>query len=103
MKSEILGVLQVYNQKIEFAPVGLVNMYNSGGAVEAIDFSSDSSTCEIHVKGRGAGTFGAYSNTMPRSCYINSKIEEFEFRDEDNLLTLTVPATTSSWDVVVCY
>ncbi|KAG2688732.1 hypothetical protein I3760_09G109200 [Carya illinoinensis] len=95
--------IKVYNQKIEFAPVGLVNMYNSGGAVKAIDFSSDSSTCEIHVKGRGVGTFGAYSSTKPKSCYINSKVEEYDFRDEDNLLTLTIPASTSSWDVVICY
>lgn len=98
-----LGLVQVYNQKIQFAPIGLINMYNSGGAVEAIDFSTDSSGCEIHVKGRGAGTFGAYSSTKPKSCSVNSKAVGFDFRAEDNLLTLTFPDTTSSWDVVICY
>ncbi|KAL4627995.1 hypothetical protein ACB092_05G205800 [Castanea dentata] len=95
--------IKVYNKKIQFAPIGLINMYNSGGAIEAIDFFSDSSSCEIHVKGRGSGNFGAYSSTKPKSCLINSKIEEFDFRDEDNLLTLIVPDRTSSWDIAICY
>ncbi|XP_075664682.1 putative galactinol--sucrose galactosyltransferase 2 isoform X3 [Castanea sativa] len=95
--------IKVYNKKIQFAPIGLINMYNSGGAIEAIDFFSDSSSCKIHVKGRGSGNFGAYSSTKPKSCLINSKIEEFDFRDEDNLLTLIVPDRTSSWDIAICY
>lgn len=104
MKYEIfLGFVQVYNKKIQFAPIGLINMYNSGGAIEAIDFFSDSSSCEIHVKGRGSGNFGAYSSTKPKSCSINSKTEEFDFRDKDNLLTLIVPDRTSSWDIAICY
>jgi hypothetical protein len=79
-------------------------MYNSGGAIEAVDLLSDSSSsCEIHVKGRGGGNFGAYSSTKPKSCSVNSKLEGFDFRDEDNLLTLKVPDRTSSWDIVICY
>ncbi|GMY36565.1 probable galactinol--sucrose galactosyltransferase 2 [Fagus crenata] len=96
--------IKVYNQKIQFAPIGLINMYNSGGAIEAVDLLSDSSSsCEIHVKGRGGGNFGAYSSTKPKSCSVNSKLEGFDFRDEDNLLTLKVPDRTSSWDIVICY
>ncbi|XP_062160527.1 probable galactinol--sucrose galactosyltransferase 2 [Alnus glutinosa] len=95
--------IKVYNQKIQFAAIGLMNMYNSGGAVDAIDFFSDSSSCEIHVKGRGAGEFGAYSSTKPKSCLVNSKVEGFEFRDEDNLLKIVLHHTTSSWDIVICY
>lgn len=98
-----MGFGQVYNQKIQFAAIGLMNMYNSGGAVDAIDFFSDSSSCEIHVKGRGAGEFGAYSSTKPKSCSVNSKVEGFDFRDEDNLLTLILHHPTSSWDIVICY
>lgn len=74
-------------------------MYNSGGAVDRIDFSS----CEIHIKGRGAGSFGAYSSLKPKSCSVNSKDEGFEFRGDNNLLTVTIPATTSSWNISFCY
>ena len=45
--------------------IGITNMYNSGGAVEAVD-SSDSSGSKIHITGRGGGDFGAYSNLKPK-------------------------------------
>ncbi|KAL6200837.1 hypothetical protein ACLB2K_024552 [Fragaria x ananassa] len=95
--------IKVYKQNIQFAPIGLLNMYNSGGAVDSINFSSDDSSCVIHIKGRGAGSFGAYSSSKPKSCLVNSKDEGFEFRGDDNLLTVTIPATTSSWNVSFCY
>ncbi|KAJ8759679.1 hypothetical protein K2173_009771 [Erythroxylum novogranatense] len=83
--------------------LGLINMYNSGGAVESVDHSGDSSTCKIHIQGRGAGKFGAYSSVKPKSCFLNSKEEEFVFREEDNLLTITMPSTTIAWDIDFCY
>ncbi|XP_050107504.1 probable galactinol--sucrose galactosyltransferase 2 isoform X3 [Malus sylvestris] len=96
--------IKVYKQNIEFAAIGLLNMYNSGGAVEAVECFSHNSSSEIHIKGRGGGSFGAYSSLKPKACSVNSKDdEEFEFRDEDdNLLKVTVPATTS-WKIVLHY
>ncbi|PQM36337.1 putative galactinol--sucrose galactosyltransferase 2 [Prunus yedoensis var. nudiflora] len=97
--------IKVYKQEIEFAAIGLLNMYNSGGAVEAIDGFGDESSCEIHIKGRGgAGSFGAYSSLKPKACSVNSiDEEEFEFRGEDNLLTVTIPPGTSCWNIILCY
>lgn len=77
-------------------------MYNSGGAVESVDLTNDASSCKIHIKGRG-GSFGAYSSTKPSSILLNSKNEEFKFSAEDNMLTVTIPPTTSSWDITLCY
>lgn len=96
---------QVYQQGIEFAPIGLMDMYNSGGAVESVEMITDSSSssCRIQMKGRGEGRFGAYSSRKPNSCSVNSKNEEFKFNDEDNLLTLTIPSTTNCWDIVVSF
>ncbi|KAL5140663.1 putative galactinol--sucrose galactosyltransferase 2 [Glycine soja] len=87
---------------IMFAPIGLTNMYNSGGAVEAVD-SSDSSGSKIHITGRGGGDFGAYSNLKPKSCYVNSEDLEFQFREEDNFFGVTIRAKTSSWEITICY
>lgn len=97
--------IKVYKQEIEFAAIGLLNMYNSGGAVEAIDCFGDESSCEIHIKGRGgAGSFGAYSSLKPKACSVNSiDEEEFEFRGEDNLLTVTLPPRTSCWNIILSY
>lgn len=35
---------------IQFAPIGLVDMYNSGGALEALSCINDSSGCTINAK-----------------------------------------------------
>ncbi|OVA20555.1 Glycosyl hydrolases 36 [Macleaya cordata] len=93
-----LGVLQCeiytispireYNQMVQFAPIGLVDMYNSGGAIEALNCTSDSSGCTVKIKGRGCGRFGAYSGSKPKSCFIDGKEEEFDYDVKDRFLTL---------------
>lgn len=95
--------LQVYDKKIQFAPIGLIEMYNSGGAIEAMKSSSDSSHYGIQIKGRGVGSFGAYSSRKPMFCSVNSKVEEFIFNEVDNLLKVTVPAGSSSWNIDIWY
>ncbi|PON57674.1 Glycosyl hydrolase [Parasponia andersonii] len=105
LQCDVLTVspIKVYNKNIEFAPIGLINMYNSGGAVERVDFFSDSSNCGIRIKGRGPGSFGAYTSTEPKSCSVNSKSEGFKYRSEDNLLTVTIPVTAGNWDITIHY
>ncbi|KAK4752348.1 hypothetical protein SAY87_021146 [Trapa incisa] len=112
----VLGVLQcdvltfspikVYDQKVEFAPIGLINMYNAGGAVETVESCNEvgsSSNPQLRIKGRGSGTLGAFSDARPKSCFINSEEGSFEFSQEDNLLTVRIPARTISWDIVLSY
>lgn len=95
--------IKVYNKNIQFAPLGSIDMYNAGGAIEDMEFYSDSSSCGMHIKGRGAGHFGAYSSIKPKSCSVNLKEEGFKFNDEDNLLTVTIPGGISSWDIAISY
>lgn len=95
--------VQVYGQKVEFAPIGLINMYNSGGATNAIEVITESSDFSIRIKGRGPGIFGAYSNLKPMSCSVNMKDEAFEFRNEDCLLTIPVPSNMDMWEIAVYY
>lgn len=95
---------QLYDEKIEFAAIGLINMYNSGGAADAIEIvKGRSSHLGIRIKGRGAGIFGAYSNPKPKFCSVNQKAEKFEYRSQDHLLTIIIPSGTSLWDVQVYY
>lgn len=74
-------------------------MYNSGGAVEAMEFSKD----RMSIKGRGPGRFGAYSSQKPKSCLVNSREVVFNFRSEDNLLTIIIPHEANSWDISIGY
>lgn len=93
-----LGVLQCeiytvspireYNRVVHFAPIGLIDMYNSGGAIEALSYSnSGSSECIVKIKGRGCGRFGAYSKTEPKFCLINGKEVEFDYDIKNGFLT----------------
>ncbi|GFS45666.1 seed imbibition 1 [Actinidia rufa] len=91
--------IKVYHEKIRFAALGLIDMYNSGGAIEAI--LVESYNCEISVKGRGAGRFGAYSNQKPDFCFVNSRQVEFDFRTEDHLFTTIIPWETNSWEITI--
>ena len=100
-------VSQAYYQKIEFAPIGLMNMYNSGGAIESVQQSGDSTgyNRRILIKGRGAGSFGGYSSVKPKGCSINGKEEEeLKYREEDKLVKVTIDVSDNSgWDVDIWY
>ncbi|KAK1272858.1 putative galactinol--sucrose galactosyltransferase 2 [Acorus gramineus] len=90
-------------EKIQFAPIGLINMYNSGGAVEAVEFVINDSNCQLKIKGSGSGNFGAYSSANPKFCMVNSKEEEFEYKVDEKFLTITVPHGNDSWEIDVAF
>ncbi|GFQ05983.1 probable galactinol--sucrose galactosyltransferase 2 [Phtheirospermum japonicum] len=96
--------IKVYHKEIKFAPLGLINMYNSGGATNAVEIIDDSSCNGIRIKGRGEGVFGAYSSLEPRICYVNSMEVNSKFSKDQHLLTVDVgPTGTSSWEIIVRY
>ncbi|PKI65360.1 hypothetical protein CRG98_014242, partial [Punica granatum] len=79
-------------QGVEFAPIGLLDMYNSGGALEALNFrNTDLLGCTVDVKMRGCGWFGGYSSVKPRHCRVDMEEAKFSFSDEDNLLIVKLP------------
>lgn len=94
--------MQKYSQAIEFAPIGLIKMYNSGGAVKSMEFFEDEDL-RLNIKGRGSGLFGAYSTREPRTCTVNSKEVDFKFSSKDNFLTLTIPLQRKSWTLDLYY
>ncbi|XP_058112944.1 probable galactinol--sucrose galactosyltransferase 2 isoform X1 [Magnolia sinica] len=103
LECEIFTVspIRSYNQTVQFAPIGLTEMYNSGGAVESMDFTGNSSNCQLNIKGKGPGPFGAYSSTKPAFCTVNSKEVEFEFDNRDCFLTVIVPQKTNFWEIAI--
>lgn len=98
----------MYSQSVKFAPIGLINMYNSGGAVEAVEVveseGSAGSSFGIKIKGKGAsGCFGAYSNPKPNLCLLNFTQQNFEFNTGDHFLRVTIPSDANSWEITLCY
>lgn len=99
---------------ISFAPIGLLDMFNSSGAVEKFDITlaaenseqfdgnvaselsnalsnnrSPSATITLTV--RGCGRFGAYSSQCPLKCTIDSVDMEFNYDTATGLVTLAIP------------
>ncbi|GLT77027.1 hypothetical protein SLA2020_486520 [Shorea laevis] len=95
--------ITVFNNDLLFAPIGLLDMYNSGGAVEALNCTMDLPGCTIKVKGRGCGRFGAYSSTKPRHCMVDTKEEEFTYSAEDGLLTVKLQGECKLKDIEFVY
>ncbi|XP_068665410.1 probable galactinol--sucrose galactosyltransferase 2 [Aristolochia californica] len=82
-----ISPIRDYDQKLQFAPIGLIDMFNSGGAVESLDSMTESTECKIKIRGRGCGRFGAYSSLKPKYCLVDSEETELSYSVEDGLLT----------------
>lgn len=89
---------QMFNENIQFAPIGLINMYNSGGAVEDCTFGDT-----ITIKARGSGLFGAYSSQKPSFCKVDKKEEDFSYSSDDGLLTVNLQSDSSFKEIQIVY
>ncbi|XP_057422323.1 probable galactinol--sucrose galactosyltransferase 6 isoform X2 [Lotus japonicus] len=79
-----------------FAPVGLVNMFNAGGAVEGLAYEAVEGGSEGGLVGRvrleikGCGKFGAYSSARPTRCLLGTDAVEFEYDSDSGLLSFVI-------------
>ncbi|KAK9021267.1 hypothetical protein V6N11_011265 [Hibiscus sabdariffa] len=106
LKFEIFTIspIRVFGQGVRFAPIGLLDMYNSGGAVEAIDANmNDLSDSTVKIKARGSGRFGVYSSSKPRSCMVDMKEEKFVYNPENGLLTVDLTGDCKFRDIEFIY
>ena len=78
-------------------------MYNSGGAVEALDCYMDNLECIIKIKGKGCGRFGAYSCIRPKRCIVDMKEEEFSYNAENGLLTFKLERAGNLREIGIVY
>ncbi|AES82211.2 galactinol-raffinose galactosyltransferase [Medicago truncatula] len=85
---ELYNFVQVkkFGGTIKFAPIGLTNMFNSGGTI--LDLEYVESGAKIKVK--GGGNFLAYSSESPKKFQLNGFEVAFEWMGDEKL-TLNVP------------
>ncbi|CAH1425085.1 unnamed protein product [Lactuca virosa] len=100
--------LEEISENISVAPIGLLDMFNSSGAVDEFEVHlasesrvfSDSSTplsetrpvtATVSLKVRGCGRFGAYSSQLPLRCSVDGLNTEFSYDHETGLLTFVIP------------
>ncbi|XP_059668423.1 probable galactinol--sucrose galactosyltransferase 2 [Cornus florida] len=106
--------LKEITKNISFAPIGLLDMLNTSGAVEQFEvhlapdkkpesFDGDvisepsseglSPSATIALKVRGCGRFGAYSSQCPLKCTVDNASTDFTYDTATGLLTLSIPVT----------
>ncbi|GAV74785.1 Raffinose_syn domain-containing protein [Cephalotus follicularis] len=83
---EVLTVvpLKVLSNGTKFAPIGLIKMFNSGGAIQELKYEHET----VGVKVRGCGLFGAYSLARPKKITVDSEDMEFQYEESSGFLTL---------------
>lgn len=107
--------IQEVAPSISFAAIGLMDMFNTGGAVEEVEIhrASDNkkelfdgevvselttslspnrtTTATIALKVRGSGKFGVYSSQRPLNCLVDGTETEFDYNSENGLTTFSIP------------
>ncbi|XP_055822393.1 probable galactinol--sucrose galactosyltransferase 2 [Solanum dulcamara] len=89
---------------ISFAPIGLMDMINSGGAIDQYevhqafekkpqhsDDRSQSPTATVSLKVRGCGRFGVYISQIPLKCSVDGADTVYNYNKESGLLTMNIP------------
>ncbi|XP_075508934.1 putative galactinol--sucrose galactosyltransferase 6 [Primulina tabacum] len=103
--------IKVLAPGFNFAPLGLINMFNGGGAIEGVKYEVKTGAqlveLESGVEGRvenlssevvaavalevkGCGCFGVYSSVKPRKCGVGSSVVDFEYDAASGLVTLNL-------------
>ncbi|KAK3413161.1 hypothetical protein EUGRSUZ_I01755 [Eucalyptus grandis] len=75
---------------VQFAPIGLVNMLNAGGAIQGVEYGEGRAEIEV----RGGGEFKAFASERPRECRIDGRPAAFEY--EGLMVVVQVPWPGSS-------
>ncbi|KAL3341651.1 hypothetical protein AABB24_025927 [Solanum stoloniferum] len=82
-------------RNICFAPIGLMDMINSGGAIDQYEVHSDdtsqSPTATVSLKVRGCGRFGVYISQIPLKCSVDGAETVYNYSKEYGLLTMNIP------------
>ncbi|KAJ6863521.1 hypothetical protein NC652_040147 [Populus alba x Populus x berolinensis] len=102
-----------------FAPLGLTNMFNAGGAIDGLKYEvkggaelsnlddgykgesscvseqrvencSDELVGKVSMEVKGCGKFGAYSSAKPRKCIVDTNVVEFVYDSDSGLVSLTL-------------
>ncbi|GMQ07123.1 hypothetical protein CsSME_00051456 [Camellia sinensis var. sinensis] len=111
--------IKVLAPGFNFAPLGLIDMFNAGGAIEALKYEvkGGARLCEledgyrgegnelagervenlsgelvamVRMEVKGCGRFGAYSSAKPRKCTVGLTMVEFEYDSVSGLVTLNL-------------
>lgn len=101
LEHEIFTVspIRVLAPGVSFAPLGLVDMYNAGGAIEELRYEENLGNGSVGVERfigavtmevKGCGKFGVYSSHKPRRCCVGTNEVDFDYDSASGLVTLSL-------------
>lgn len=106
LEHEIFTVtpLKSFSPGFNFAPLGLIDMYNAGGAIAELEYESRGAKLSelengylglelvgiVKMKVKGCGRFGAYSSAKPRKCTVGLTAVKFGYDSESGLVSLSL-------------
>jgi raffinose synthase len=80
---------------VRFAPIGLLAMFNSGGAI--VGMSTSANTVVLDIK--GCGQFGMWASEAPTRCTLeNGEQLAFAYDKKDSRLTMDLPIPEADHD-----
>ncbi|KAL6520223.1 putative galactinol--sucrose galactosyltransferase 5 [Orobanche minor] len=92
-------VKSLANTSVQFAPIGLVNMLNTGGAIQSLVFNERGDSVRIGVK--GSGEMRVFASETPVACKVNG--DEVGFIYADSIVVIHLPWPNPSGLSVVEY
>ncbi|XP_075503722.1 putative galactinol--sucrose galactosyltransferase 2 [Primulina tabacum] len=98
-----ISPIRVFSETLHLAPLGLIDMYNSGGANESISFITEPSKHIVSIEAWGCGRFGVYSTEKPSQCTVDSKQEEFIYDLDNGLLVINLEGECRLRDIKIMY
>ena len=87
-------------KSVHFAPIGLVNMLNTGGAVQSLAYTDDAKS-RVQIGIKGIGEMRVFASEKPRACKIDGREVAFEY--EEHMVTTQVPWSSLSGLSIVEY
>ncbi|KZV32937.1 galactinol--sucrose galactosyltransferase [Dorcoceras hygrometricum] len=92
-------ILTLTKKAVQFAPIGLVNMLNSGGALQSLAFDDGANSVQVGVK--GAGELRVFASEKPVACRLNGEIVAFGY--EEYMVMVQIPWPNSPGTSVIEY
>lgn len=95
----VAPLMALATKLVQFAVIGLVNMLNTGGAIQSVEVDDDENKVRIGV--RGCGEMKLFASEKPVACKIDGVGAKFGY--EDKMVSVQVPWPSSSTESVVEY
>ncbi|KAF7848366.1 hypothetical protein BT93_L2059 [Corymbia citriodora subsp. variegata] len=81
---------------VQFAPIGLVNMLNAGGAIQGVEYREG----WVEITVRGWGEFRAFASEKPRECRLDGRRVGFEYEGQMVVIQVSWPRILTGFNPV---